>query len=96
VPSFYYSIGKGAPDTCTKGPDTCIKVSELLGDGEPRRIELSERRRAFNQGNLGPPHPRELKLCLRDSAGALEPDCILCVAGDFAGEGVQLLRKGRG
>jgi hypothetical protein len=35
-----------------------------------RRIELSDRRRALNQGNLGPPHPREVKLCLRESAGA--------------------------
>ena len=67
-----------------------------MGDGELRRIELSERRRALDQGNLGPPHPREVKLSLRDSAGALEGDCILRVAGDFAGELVQLLRKCRG
>jgi len=54
-----------------------------LGDGELRRIELSQRRRALNQGNLGPPHPREVKLSLRDNAGALEHDCILAVAGDL-------------
>jgi hypothetical protein len=45
-----------------------------------RRLELSDRARAFDQGNLGPPI-REVKLCLRDSAGALEHDCILAVAG---------------
>jgi hypothetical protein len=48
-----------------------------LGNSERRRIELSERRRALDQGNLGPPHPRELKLCLRDSAGSFS------VAGEF-------------
>jgi hypothetical protein len=48
-----------------------------------RRLELSERACALDQGNLGPPHPREVKLCLRDSAGALEHDCILSVSGDF-------------
>jgi len=63
------------------------------GGGEPRRIELSERRRALDQGNLGPPHPREVKLGLRDSAGALEQDGIFGVAGDLAGEFVQLFRK---
>jgi hypothetical protein len=67
-----------------------------LGDGEPRRIELTERRRAFDQGNLDPPHPRELKLRLRDSAGALEQDCILSVAGDFANELIQLFCICRG
>jgi hypothetical protein len=44
-----------------------------LGDGELRRIELSERRRALDQGKLGPPHARELKLGLRDLASALAP-----------------------
>src|SRR5215471_808986 len=53
-------------------------------------------RRALNQGKLGPPHAREVKLGLRDSAGALEHDCILAVAGDFADERVQLFRKCRG
>ncbi len=67
-----------------------------MGDGEPRRIQLSERRRALNQGHLGPPHPRKLKLCLRDSAGALEHDCLLAVAGNFADEPVQVFRKCRG
>jgi hypothetical protein len=43
-----------------------INDPDHLGDGEPRRIELSERRRAFNQSNLGPPHSREL-----NSGGAL-------------------------
>jgi hypothetical protein len=60
-----------------------------LGDGDPgrpRRVELSKRRRALDQGNLGPPHPREVKLCFRDSAGALEHDCIFGVAGDVADE----------
>jgi hypothetical protein len=61
-----------------------------------RRLELSERARALDQGYLGPPHPREVKLCLRDSAGALEHDCILAIAGDFADELVQLFRKCRG
>ena len=67
-----------------------------MRDGNPgraRRIELSERRRALDQGNLGPPHPRELKLCFRDGAGALERDCILGVAGDFADESVQFFCK---
>jgi hypothetical protein len=49
-------------------------------------IELSERRGALNQGNLGPPHPRELKLGVRDLESALEADCIISVAGNFAGE----------
>ena len=61
-----------------------------MGDGELRRIKLSERRRTVNQGNLGPPHSRQLKIRLRDSASALEHDCILAVAGDFADELVQL------
>ena len=67
-----------------------------MGDGELRRIKLSEGRRALNQGNLGPPHSRELKIRLRDSAGALEHHCILAVAGDFADELVQLFGKCRG
>ena len=67
-----------------------------MGYGELRRIKLSERRRALNQGNLGPPHSRELKIRLRDSAGALEHHCILAVAGDFADELVQLFGKCRG
>jgi hypothetical protein len=67
-----------------------------LGDGEPRRIEPFERRRALNQGNLGPPHTREVELCVRDRAGALKHYCILAVAGDFADELVQLFRICRG
>jgi hypothetical protein len=67
-----------------------------LGNGESRRIELSKCSRALNQSDLGPPHTRELKLCLRDGAGALEHDCILGVAGDFVDEFVQLLRICRG
>ena len=67
-----------------------------MGDGEPLRIELSERRRALNQGNFGPSHPREVELCVRNGAGALQGDCVLRVAGDFAGELVQLFRKRRG
>ena len=60
----------------------------ILGDGAKnlRRLELSERARALDQGNLGPPHPREVKLCLGDSAGGLEHDCILAVAVDSATE----------
>ena len=69
-----------------------IRVTLLKAYGG---IELSERRRAFDQGNLGPPHPREVELCVRDSAGALEQDCILGIAGDFADELVQLFRKPR-
>ena len=64
-----------------------IRVTLLKAYGG---IELSERRRAFDQGNLDPPHPRELKLRLRDSAGALEQNGILGVAGDFTDEPVQL------
>ena len=75
-------------------PVKLIKEPDHLGDGELRRIELSERRRALNQGNLGPPHPRELELCLRDLASALEGDCINGVAGDFAGERLELWRQG--
>jgi hypothetical protein len=67
-----------------------------LSDGEPRRIELSEGRCSFNQGDLGPPHPRELKLRLRDSAGAIEQDWMLSIAGDFADELVQLFCICRG
>ena len=40
--------------------------------------------------------PRELKLGLRDLASALQGDCVLRVAGDFAGELVQLFRICRG
>ena len=73
-----------------------IKKPDHLGDGGPRRIELSERRRPLNQGNLGPPHLRELKIRLRDSTGALEHDCIVAGAGDFADKRVQLFRKFHG
>src|SRR5215475_13170070 len=45
-----------------------IKEADNFGDGEGRRIEPSERRCALDQGNLGLPHSREIKLCLRDSA----------------------------
>ena len=76
------------------GADLCHYKPEFLGS-EPRGIELSECRRALDQGDLGPPHPRELKLCLRESAGALEQDCILGVANDFADELVQLFRSCR-
>ena len=48
------------------------------------------------KATLGPPHPREVKLSLCDSAGALEHDCILAVAGEFADEGVQLFGNCRG
>src|SRR5262249_56195076 len=72
-----------------------MKEPGHLGDGEPRRIELSQRRRALDQGKLGSPHAGEVELCLRDSAGAVEPDCILGVARDFADELVQLFRKRR-
>ena len=65
-----------------------------MGNGELRRIELSELR--LNQGKLGPLHPRELKLCLRNLASALEGDCIIGVADNFARELVQLFRKCRG
>ena len=77
-------------------PAKRINEPDHLGRGEPRRIELSERRRALNQGNLGPPHPREVKFRLRDSAGALQRDGTFSVAGDFAREFVQLFRKRRG
>jgi hypothetical protein len=68
-----------------------------LGDGAKslRRIELPKCRCALDQRNLGPPYPREVELCLRDSAGALQHDCILAIAGDFADELVQLFRKCR-
>jgi hypothetical protein len=36
--------------------------------------------RALDQGNRGPPHPREVKPGLRDSAGALEHDCMVSPA----------------
>jgi hypothetical protein len=75
-----------------------IKETDDSDDGakKPRWIERSERRGALDQGNLGLPHSREIKLCLGDSAGALEDDCILGVAGDFADEVVQLFRRCRG
>jgi hypothetical protein len=38
-----------------------------LGGGELGRIELPECRCALDQGNLGPPHPRELKLATADT-----------------------------
>jgi hypothetical protein len=62
----------------------------------PRWIEGLERRGAFDQGNLGLPHPREIKLSLRDRAGALELHGILRFAGDLADELVQLFGKYRG
>jgi hypothetical protein len=73
-----------------------IKDPDHLGNGELWRIELSERRRALNQGDLGPPHPRQLKLCLRDLVSALKSDCIIGVAGNFAGELVYLFCNCRG
>jgi hypothetical protein len=59
-----------------------------LGGGaeKPRRIELSECRRALDEGNPSPPDPREVKLGLGESAGALKQDWIPAVAGDFADE----------
>jgi hypothetical protein len=66
-----------------------IRVTELRtrgGSSSPNaKVALIER----------PPHPREVKLGLRDSAGALEHDCILSIAGDFANELVQLFRRAR-
>jgi hypothetical protein len=62
--------------------------SDDLGDSakQLRRIELSERGRALDQGNLGAPHSREVKLCLSKSAGSLKQDWIVSVAGNFADE----------
>jgi len=40
--------------------------------------------------------PRELKLGLRDLESVLEGGCIISVAGNFAGELVQLFRVCRG
>jgi hypothetical protein len=37
-----------------------------------RGIEISERAHALDQCNFGPPHPRETKLGISRSAGALE------------------------
>jgi hypothetical protein len=91
---FDVSTPKNCIDVST--PKNCIKEPNASGGGELRRIELSECRGALDHGNLGPPHARELKLCLRDSAGALEHDFILGVADDFVDELVQLFRKCRG
>jgi hypothetical protein len=65
-----------------------IEESDGLGSTAEglRRIELSESRRALDQSNLGLPHPREIQFGLRDSAGALEQNGILSVAGDFTDE----------
>jgi hypothetical protein len=62
-----------------------IKETDASGDGarNPRWIERSERRGAFDQGNLGLPHSREIKLGLRDRASALEHHSILRFAGDL-------------
>jgi hypothetical protein len=73
-----------------------VKETDDSGDGaKNRRVERSERRGAFDQGNLGLPHSREIKLCLGDSTGALKYDCVLVIAGDFADELVQLFRRCR-
>jgi hypothetical protein len=50
-----------------------IKETDDSGDGakNPRRVECSERRGAFDQGNLGLPHSREIKLCLSERYDAL-------------------------
>ena len=77
-------LGKRTYSTPVKrphGPDELGNGTEKL-----RRIEFSECRRTFDQGNLGPPHPREVKLGLGESAGALKQDWILGVAGDLADE----------
>jgi hypothetical protein len=75
-----------------------MEETDDSGDGakNPRRVERSERRGALDQGSLGLPHSREIKLCLGDSAGTLEQDGILGVAGDFAREFVQQFRQCRG
>ena len=39
---------------------------------------------------------REVDLCVRNGAGALEQDCILAVAGDFSDKVVQAFRICRG
>src|SRR5262245_31230490 len=71
-----FGIDEPAPLKCTKKPNQ-------LGDAGRRRIELSERRRALDQRNLGPPCSRELKLCLREACGTREslfnPDGSLVV-----------------
>ncbi|TMJ93983.1 MAG: hypothetical protein E6G77_23250 [Alphaproteobacteria bacterium] len=71
--------------------------SDDLGDRaeQLRRIELSKRRCALDQGNLGPPHPREIELGLRGLSRALEDNGIIGVAGDFADELVQLFSNCR-
>ena len=53
--------------------------SDDLGDRaeQLRRIELSKRRCALDQGNLGPPHRREIELGLRGLSRALEDNGII-------------------
>ncbi len=58
-------------------------------------IESSERMHVRDQGNFGSPHTREIEESFRSSAGAVEDDYVLGVAGDLTGELVQLFRKGR-
>jgi hypothetical protein len=48
---------------------------------------------ALDQSNFRPPHTREVELGLRDLASALEADCVNGVAGDFAGERLELWRQ---
>jgi hypothetical protein len=48
------------------------------------------------KASLARRHPREVELGLRDVTSALEGDCIIGVAGDFAGELVQLFGECRG
>src|SRR5262245_57809361 len=66
-----------------------------VGTENWRRMGIFQRTRALDQGDLGPPYAREVKLCLRGGAGVLDLDCVLASAGDFTGETVQLLYKCR-
>jgi hypothetical protein len=64
-----------------------------LADGDLRTISGREYARALDQSNLRPPHPREVEFGLCDLASPLEGDCVNGVAGDFAGELLELWRQ---
>ena len=61
--------------------------------GHRRPISGRACARALDQRNFRPSHPREVELGLRDLASALEGNCVNGIAGDFAGEHLELWRE---
>ena len=79
------------------------QVWQHAADGFSRLIRVLWRHRrtiggragacALDQSNFRPSHSREVELGLRDLASALEGDGVNGVAGDFAGERLELWRQ---